>query len=545
MMNRLAITVAVAMLAVVVSSMAAINSGTAVTTLPDPDATGAYVFGNANYTTTDFTDNQLAAGLAYPVWEEIGVPAGSTVKFIGGVALSSLPDDCTFDFSACTYLFVMDASVFGSGFTIHENMNALFIPCTVSVSGTTAAFTRSSYTGTVNAPVTIAGQYYIGRDAADSVFNGTVSGADTGSIMLRGFTRKATFNGTLDFPGKIVLGSTQRGQRINVNSPAAESLIGHFEGFDYGYDRQDQARGAPQQLSYTPASETPSTLVITNFDQHETGGLISKSDGLGNYRRHGVLLCTCSNNTIRIENVANHGAIHLLACSDGFYTFGNEPAFDEGFGNFEFVNLGRDANHPEWAQRKNTFYPSPNVNLRFTGNFTGNIGIRFPSFNYTAESNVVNRGTLDMSEAYAYEYARQPIRITGYSPWNLPRSIKCHPHLAATTTNIVTDTRWLMPLDFGADADEIDVARCETDAILSVPAAGTVVVSNATTSAEARPIPGRYPVITGSSGGANLANWTLELAGARWGAAIVTLESDDTGMWINVEVPNGSVLTLR
>lgn len=102
-----------------------------------------------------------------------------------------------------------------------------------------------------------------------------------------------------------------------------------------------------------------------------------------------------------------------------------------------------------------------------------------------------------------------------------------------------------MPLDFGADADEIDVARCESDAILSVPAAGTVVVSNATTSAEARPIPGRYPVITGSSGGANLANWTLELAGARWGAAIVTLESDDTGMWINVEVPNGSVLTLR
>ena len=144
-----------------------------------------------------------------------------------------------------------------------------------------------------------------------------------------------------------------------------------------------------------------------------------------------------------------------------------------------------------------------------------------------------------------YEWAHPTNSITGYSPWNLPRTIRTHRLLKNRTIVTVTDTRWLMPLDFGAEANEIDVARCETDAILSVPAAGTVVVSNATTAARARVVPGRYPVITGSSGGANLANWTLALAGDRWGGAVVTLEASDSGLWINVDVPRGTKIILR
>ena len=103
------------------SALAAINNGVAVTTLPTPDGDGAYVFGNASYTTgAFFCDNGtscFAGGLAYPVWDYIGVPSGSTVKFVGGVALSSLPAGCSFDFSGCTHLFVTDESVFGFGFS--------------------------------------------------------------------------------------------------------------------------------------------------------------------------------------------------------------------------------------------------------------------------------------------------------------------------------------------------------------------------------------------------------------------------------------------
>ena len=168
-----------------------------------------------------------------------------------------------------------------------------------------------------------------------------------------------------------------------------------------------------------------------------------------------------------------------------------------------------------------------------------------PSFNYTSESNVVNRGTLDTTPATVYEYGKQQISVTGYSPWNLPRRITTHANLTNRMTVVVTDTRWLMPLDFGAETNEIDVARCETDLKLSVPTTGTVVVSNATTAVDARVVPGRYPVLTGNSGGADLANWTLELAGKRWGNSTVALEASDKGLWIVVKDLGVTLLIIR
>ncbi len=520
---------------------AAINNGIAVTALPAPDGDGAYAFGNEQYTTSNFFDDQLAAGLAYPVWDSIGVPEGATVKFVGGVALSSLPAGCAFDFSGATHVFVTDAAVFGSGFTIPENVRLLFQPCSVTVSGTAASFTLSSRTGAVDVPFSIDGMLTVGRNA-NVVFNDAVTGSEQGTIQMNGFDRRVTFNGALDFGGTIHFGTSQRNERIEVNSSEPESCIGTVDGLDWGNGSLTETHRAPLQLLYRPASETPCTLVVSNFNQRENGGLLSpEPTGHFQYRRWGVLLSVCSNNTLRIGNIVSHGAIHLLAASTGAYTFGNEPAFDEGFANVEVVHLG---NNNGRANRRSEFYPSPNVNLSITGRFTGFESIS-PSFNYTAESNAVNRGSLDMSRGEVYWYGRPPVSITGYSPWNLPRTIKCHSSLRDRTTVTVSDDRWLMPLDFGAETNEINVARCETDAILQVPASGTVVVSNATTAAGARVVPGRYPVITGSSGAAALKNWTLERVGTRWAGAIVTLKATDEGLWIVVDVPCETLLILR
>ncbi|MBQ6104281.1 MAG: hypothetical protein IJL06_11490 [Kiritimatiellae bacterium] len=521
-----------------VCASAAINDGIAVTALPVPDGDGAYVFGNANYTTTRFDDG-FAAGLAYPVWDAIGVPAGSSVKFIGGVALSSLPAGCTFDFSGATHVFVTDAAVFGSGFAVPKGVNLLFQPCNVTVGGTTASFAISAREGVVGAPIAVDGTFTVGREANVS-FGGAVTGSDAGLVYVNGFGRRVTFGGLLAFDGKVQLNASQRAARIVVSAPGPESRIGIVEAHDYN---NSNGSNEPQQLLFLPASATPCTLVVTNYIQHEAGGLVDAAAGSGRYRRWGVLLSTCSNNTIRVQNIANKGAHHLIAASNGAYTCGNEPAFDEGFANFEFVHLGKNAQGH--ADRGPVFYPSPNVNLSFTGRFTGNYQNTAPSFDYTAESNAVNRGSLDMSQAESYKWVHQPIVIRGHDPWNLPRTIRCHANLAATTTNVVTGTRWLIPLDFGAETNEIDVARCETDAILSVPASGTVVVSNATTVAGARVVPGRYPVITGSSGAAPLANWSLEVVGKRWAGAIVSLESDDMGLWIVVKVPAETLMILR
>ena len=533
------------------SDVAAINNGVAVTTCPAPDGDGAYVFGNASYESPNFWDNNLAAGLAYPVWSEIKVPSGSKVKFVGGVALSSLPEGCTFDFSECTHLFATDAAAFGSGFTVHEAMTCLFVPCSVTVSETAASFTVSSRTGTIDVPIELNGTNTVGTSTGNIDFNGALTGTDAGYIWASGFDRRITFNGVLDYGGTIRLRNSQRNQRVFVNSPDAESRIGTLEGHDWGNDQTTQTHGAPQQLIYTPASSEPSTLIIGNLNQNEYGGLLEPdAGGHFRYRRWGLLLSTCSNNTIRIENITKKGAVHLLASSKEAYTFGKEPSFDEGFGNFEIGHLGK--NELGHAHRAVVFYPSPNANLKFTGRFTGNYANTAPSFFYTAESNVVNRASLDTTEATVYEWAYQTIHVTGFSPWNLPRTITSHERLKGSRMSItVTDTRWLMPLDFGAEADEIDVARCETDGIVSIPESGMVVVSNATTTAGVRPIEGRYPVITGSSvvnsagalGAAAFADWTLEKVG-RWGAYHVQLDKTDTGLWMIVK-KRGFVISVR
>ena len=533
------------------SALAAINNGVAVTTLPTPDEDGAYVFGTASYASQNFWDNDIAAGIAFPVWDEIKVPSGSTVKLVGGVALSSLPEGCSLDFSGCTHLLVTDAAVFGTGFTVPAGMTYLFAPCVVTVDGTTASFGSLAYSGTIGAPVELNGTNNIGATRGNVVFNNALTGAATGYMQLSGFSRTVTFNGALAYDGTIRLRNSQRNQRVFVNSPVAEARIGTLEGNDWGNDRTDATHGAPHQLIYTPASSEPSTLVISNLNQNEYGGLLEPDEsGHFHYRRWGVLLSTCSNNTIRVENIISKGAIHLLACPKEAYTFGNEPSFDEGFGNFEIVHLGKnDLGH---ASRAAVFYPSPNANLKFTGRFTGNYEGTAPSFFYTAESNVVNRASLDTTEATVYAWAHQTIPVAGFSPWNLPRTITSHERLKGDRMFItVTDTRWLMPLDFGATADEIDVARCETDGTLNVPASGTVVVSNATAAAGVRPIPGRYPVITGNSvvnsdgatGADAFANWTVEQVG-KWGGCVVLLDKTDTGLWMTVK-RSGMSINLR
>lgn len=550
-------TIIIEAIAGIVSSLCAascfadIKDGVAVTALPAPDETGAYVFGNADYTTTTFYETTLSAGLAYPVWDKIGVPSGATVKFVGGVALSSLPDGCTFDFSGCTHLLVTDNSVLGSGFTVPELTTLLYLKCNVSVNGSVASFSTPAGDASIESSLVINGTNTVGNQRGNVIYNGAVTGADTGYIELHGFGRHVTFKGALNFGGTIRLRNSQRNQRVIVNAAEAQSKIGTLEGHDWGNDRTDQAHGAPQQLLYHPASPSPCTLFVGSFNQNEQGGLLEPdASGHFSYRRWGVILSTCSNNTICVSNIVRHGAVHLMACSDGAYTFGNAPAFDEGFGNFEIVHLGKNAQGH--ADRAPTFYPSPNANLRFTGRFTGNYNSTTPSFNYTAESNVVNRGTLDTTAATVCESGKQQLTVTGYSPWNLPRTITTHHALTNRMTVVVTDTRWLMPLDFAAAPGEVDIARCETDLKLSVPTSSvTVVVSNATVAAGVRPIPGRYPVITGNSvvnsdgatGADAFANWTVEQVG-KWGGCIVELDKTDTGLWMAVK-RSGMSINLR
>ena len=66
-----------------------------------------------------------------------------------------------------------------------------------------------------------------------------------------------------------------------------------------------------------------------------------------------------------------------------------------------------------------------------------------------------------------------------------------------------------------------------------------------------RPVPGRYPVITGNSvvnsddatGADAFANWTVEQVG-KWGGFVVLLDKTDTGLWMEVK-QSGMSIRLR
>ena len=532
------------------SASAGAATGTAITALPTPDEGGAYVFGNVSYTSPSFDANDsggFSDGLHYPVWDEINVPSGSTVKFVGGIALSSLPADCTFDFSGATHVLAANPAALGSGMTVPAGVNLLLQPVTVTVANGVATFASGSSAYSVSSPLDIGGKVLVGRKA-NVVFNAAVAGSETGHIFMNGWDRTVTFNGPLDFSGLVQINASQRASKVIVKSPDSVARLGKFEASDYDNSRSDKyASREPPQLIYRPTGDGAHTLVVSNFNHRGYGGLAEPS-GVSNYRRWGTLLSTCSNNTIKVEDVVYGGPIHVVAASNGAYTFGHEPAFDEGFGNFEFVNFGYTvAGSHEVATVSATFYPSPNVNLKFTGRFVGSYNQQV--FNYTAESNVVNCGTLDMSgsDSYRWNGVKDPnVKVVGYSPWNLPRTIKC-PRVALQHPTVVTvsSTQWRVPLDFREKGDDVSIARCMTDAKLDVPSSGTIVVSRAEGAESARPVAGRYPVITGLSGAAALANWSLEAEASLLRHCQISLSGDDTGLYVVVDVKFPTTIIMR
>lgn len=171
--------------------------------------------------------------------------------------------------------------------------------------------------------------------------------------------------------------------------------------------------------------------------------------------------------------------------------------------------------------------------------------------NYSGESNVVNRGTLDFSTiGVAGTHKKYPdnLYVKGYNPWNLPRTVTTRSGLEQKTTVSVSDDRWLMPFDFGAEAEgEINVARCETNCKLDIPPSGTVIVSNATLSATAA-YPRHwteYPILTCQCDGETVfADWTVQTAG-EWGHVQVQKVVKSTGLYVRIREPQGILLIFR
>lgn len=299
-------------------------------------------------------------------------------------------------------------------------------------------------------------------------------------------------------------------------------------------------------LLYNPVRDTPGTLRIKSFSPTSTyvSGLATTG-----VRHRGLSLCVCNGHTIWLEKpVLSTGKnVSLFAWTSPLYTVGNPPAFNKGFGT---VVLGNDLSHKDQFEPDN-LYVSPQMNLVFKKYFTRYIyGEHHFTVNYKAESNVVNRATLDASAANATDWFGRGFNVVGYAPYNLPRKITV-PNVPKALENSyvkISDAEWTMPFDFGSsDPDEVNPARCETNCKLEIPASVTVVVRNDTVAgSDVYPdVRTLYPILTCSSGGeTTFANVDVQFGGD-WSRCKVEKVVTDGGLYISVKRRRGSVISFR
>jgi hypothetical protein len=196
-----------------------------------------------------------------------------------------------------------------------------------------------------------------------------------------------------------------------------------------------------------------------------------------------------------------------------------------GIGNVVFDQLGYSGNV--------IAYPSANINLTINKVWYD----RNVLIDYTAESNKVNVCTLDFSN----DNIASNIQIRGYSPAFLPRKILADAKHLDITTNVVLDSSWKFPFDFASvDPEEINPWRCESMGVLQVPETGAIEIA----AIGGKPVTGIYPLMTCTTGGETLRNWTVDFTG-EWYGAERTVLIDETGLRLAVKVRKGTVVTVR
>jgi hypothetical protein len=157
------------------------------------------------------------------------------------------------------------------------------------------------------------------------------------------------------------------------------------------------------------------------------------------------------------------------------------------------------------------------------------------SFDYTYQSNAVNRMTLDITNSCnasavvkATDIGMLPARISGF--------------MGTVTLTDTATKRWTMPIDLTHGTDCLyNTTGCIGSGTLgSAPASGTINVTFPTTGD--KPVKGDYALARFTSGGDKLAGWTVTLNGQAVGSAIVSgmkveVQKDATGLWLKVREP--------
>ena len=388
--------------------------------VPTPAGDGWYEFGLAS----GYSNGVVCVVAERPYWDDYAFPAGAKLRLVGGILLETVPTGM---------------------FTEYDT------------SGLNLAYLHGDTAGDVvnNGRMHVTGDSdYL---APYQVFSGNVSG--NGKLYLTNFGKQARFTGQFDMVclqnegmqnGCLVwIDTLHVGGKFttlnfsNCDGQYAMTTSWSANGLFFG--RNDSDATADNELKIDKLS----------------GGGLSRVDPNGKRWRVGGHVVVWGGNTVHVGELTS--ALHVMArrkdqdCTVGW--FGSSSCIEKGTGNIVIDKL-----------TSGTLYPSTNVNVKVGTVVIGS------TFDYTYQSNAVNRMTLDITNTCnasaivtATDIGMLPARISGF-----------------TGTVTLTDTAtksWTMPIDFTHGTNYLyNTTGCIGSGTLgSAPASGTINATFPTT----------------------------------------------------------------
>jgi len=515
-----------------------------------PSADGWYEFGD-NFANNEwgtgkgFSQGSWASGFSgsrqyvmaqYVEWGRLAFPAGAKARFVGGVVMKDAIPDGMFDevdVSQARRLVFSGDSMFADG-------RPLAIPSTCAVRWMPGNWLVDEATGrcwlydgvpTWNA-VKLAEDLQM-----DGIFHhrgdnthlnpqwliGSISG--TGQFVTSSFSNQILFDTPyFGFNGQLRMGSN--GTCIEIRADQVEGEVSYM--YMHPCDDQAQFRNnssyCSSGLRFGPRTKAsaPCELKVRTLDSAST----DFTDSSNKRWRNGGTAVVWGGSTLHVGTL--RGALHVVAakadqpCTNGRFN----DASPWGTGNLAVDTLNGGSQ----------LFLSTNIYVR-VGNIAGTT-----CFNYTFQSNAVNRMTLDVTgtcpsaaRVYATDLAMLPARLSGFAGTVELRD-------AAATAGRTHE----IEVDF--DQDLYQTAGCIGSGTLAeAPAAGTVNVSFKGEPKEGAYSLFRFTRAADAQGASLFKDWTVNApstAGDGKSLLAVAVMKDATGLWLKLSKP-GLVIIAR
>jgi hypothetical protein len=507
-------------LAMAVALAATCAWGGIVTTLPDPDADGWYVFGDPAFADANVFPKAYIQNMVYPKWSEMTIPAGAKIKLVGGIVMDKgLPEAATIDMSTVKFMVMINQGAFGAR-TITVNSGTYFRASFGTVTENNGVLSQSISGTTVTNDVVMNGTLRQSDSTpANIYFTGSFTGS--GRIESDNFGKSLYFRGPFGFTGNNSWGSNYGGS-IRIETPYITGRWSSFYVSGSGDTWQYNSSYFGSRLVYNPprrADGSPADKMLFGT-LNGYASVVFWSNG--QRARACGAICFWGGNTVHARTL--QGSLHFVPDSAPNRT--TRDTATSGYGTLEADTVSGAV-----------AYLSTNMNM-VAGTVTGNA-----RFDYTAESNAVNTATLRITNSCVATASVKASNVL-----MLPSVMKGLN--AASPVQLVARVAggetYPMPLDFTADV--VNPAGCDGSGTLdSAPETGTIAVTFPVGPGAPKPERGRIPLAVFDAGGAKLANWTVTLNGSSEPIAAVRnmmleVVKDETGIWLDAKQGGATII---